>query len=218
MSYIQYFLSEVYPRSIEILVSPWLARNTFWFILSIIFIVILIDLYFGRYKSEEIGWNTAFGNSISLFWISIIIFRFIIQNNPIKTILSNEIIFKKAVIASILTIWVLLLIYFNFFRILPKKFAFLISSANFTYPLAYVAISVIFGDFILDRTTFFAAILLFLLILLFLYLIRDCVPTSKASELILAKIEHQKQEEREIKKEMLKKKINESLQKLHLKK
>ena len=161
MTFTSYIFQELIPRLLELFTDPWLHRESLWIILSTIFIAVLIEMYFGRYKSEELGWNTAFSNSISLFWVGVILLRVIFAENNIVMILSDPVLIKKLIIIGIFLFWIFLLLFFNFFHILPKRFAFLISSATFINPLAYVLIAIILGDFPLDGTTSLAAFFLF---------------------------------------------------------
>ena len=175
----------------KIFITPWLNFETLWIILPLILILILIHLYFGRYRTEQLGWNSAFSNSISLLWICAILFRFLLEKNnlSITQILSQQRSLESLIIISILFIGVLFLLILNFFHTMPKKIAYLISSANFTYVLAYIIISVIIGGFLLNIETLISSIIVFILIIIFLQIIKHIIPMTKSARQIMDKKE-----------------------------
>ncbi|MEK6921550.1 MAG: hypothetical protein AABX82_06710, partial [Nanoarchaeota archaeon] len=66
---VNYFSQSIFPRLGEFVNLPLAIPNILWTILPLLGIAFFIELYFGRYKTEELGWNTAFGNTISLLWV-----------------------------------------------------------------------------------------------------------------------------------------------------
>lgn len=169
----------------DILVSPWLHSKTLWVVLPLVLILFLIHLYFGRYRSEELGWNSAFGNSISLLWICMILFRFLFEKYGLGTIVSETEAMNSFIVVAILTIWVFLLLIFNFFHVMPKKLAFVVSSSGSVYVLAYIITSVIVGDFALNLKTLIASLILFILLAIALQGIKHMIPMSQSARQVL---------------------------------
>lgn len=52
----------------DILTAPW-DPGLWWQLLPVLFLWFLLEIYLNRHKEEELGWNSALGNAISLFWI-----------------------------------------------------------------------------------------------------------------------------------------------------
>ena len=165
----------------QIFKEPWLQKESLWMILPLIIILIFMHLYFGRYRSEELGWNSAFGNSISLLWILVLLSRFLFDKYTFQELyFGNQ--FSKLVAVGVLLIWVVIMFTFNFFHTLPKKLAFVISSAGSVYIFAYIVISLIVGNLMLGWDIFFASIILFFFFFLIIQLIKHLVPMSSSAK------------------------------------
>lgn len=65
-----FFLS-VWVAVKEILSAPFRGAHLWWQLTPIFLLWIVLEIYFARYKHEELGWNTALGNAITLFWIGV---------------------------------------------------------------------------------------------------------------------------------------------------
>ena len=167
----------------RLFITPWTNYDVLWLILPLVLILLLIHIYFGRHRAEELGWNSAFGNSISLFWICIILFRFLFQKYDLVDLTTNTIFLKNFAIVTILSFWVILLMGFNFYHKLPKKFAYLISSSDSLYVLAYVVISIVMGEINVTNKVFAGAIILFIILILALQALRFFIPMSKGSKI-----------------------------------
>jgi len=182
---IEYLIGTLFPLVWELLSRPWLHIDTLWMILPLILILVLIHLYFGRYRKEELGWNSAFGNSVSLLWICVILGRDIVQRHGFETLysefLTNHFVMSDVILVSILTVWVIVLLFMNYFHVLPKKIAFIVSSSDSVYILAYVIISLVVGNFIVDKHVILAAVVVFVLLTAVLELIKIITPMSRGS-------------------------------------
>lgn len=110
---------------------------------------IVLELYFGRYEYEELGWNTAVGNATMLVTTGLTL----IYDLQLYLDFSSQ---KSIVAYSILTIGLLMLI-LNFYHLWPKKIAFNISSATVIYLLGYLGISLTYGQIPLDQNTLISA-------------------------------------------------------------
>ncbi len=184
----------------KIFIRPWTTFDTLWIILPLVLILVLIHLYFGRHRTEELGWNSAFGNSISLLWICAILFRFLFDKFDFAAMMTQPGAMKSLIIVGALTLWVVLLLYLNFFHIMPKKLAFIISSSDSVYILAYIIISVIIGSFILNINTLIASIFLFVFLLIVLQIIKHMIPMTKSSKQTLLNKKKNKKKKKAAKK------------------
>jgi len=153
-------------RLVELIRAPLDHSDLLWITLPLIITLILMELYFGRYRDEELGWNTAVGNSLILVFVSMDLFRFLWNSTPeptiIKVIWLN---FTKSLLIFFLGLGSLWLLIADFFHFIPKKVAFFLSSSLTIKLIAYITIVIVYTDIPIDLATFFASIMLFLLLL-----------------------------------------------------
>jgi hypothetical protein len=64
-------LTIFWQRFLEILSAPSVHQEMIWIVLPLLLIIVLMTVYFAKYKDEELGWNTALGNSFILIFVSI---------------------------------------------------------------------------------------------------------------------------------------------------
>ena len=65
----------------EIFSAPFRDLSILWILVPIILFWFIMEVYFGRYKEEKLGWNSALGYGMSMFWIVIISLRTLLANN-----------------------------------------------------------------------------------------------------------------------------------------
>ncbi|OVE75129.1 hypothetical protein BVX95_00100 [archaeon D22] len=70
------FLRDVLLGFWEIIKSPSKDWSVLWLLAPIFLFWIILEVYFDRHKKEPLGWNTALGNGLSLFWVAISCVRF----------------------------------------------------------------------------------------------------------------------------------------------
>ncbi|MBI2499670.1 hypothetical protein HYV88_05500 [Candidatus Woesearchaeota archaeon] len=203
-----YLEEDLIPRFLKIIITPWLHKEALWLVIPLIVILFFIEAYFGRNKTEQIGWNTAFGNAVSLFWISVLLFKFLVENNLVnQTFYYTQL--KGLILVGILLTWSLILLVSDYFHALSKKIAFLISSVIPVNVTAYIFISIIVGKIPIDKTTILASILLFIVTILFFTLFKLMISPSQTAERIIEKKKRKERLIRARKKEERRKKIQE---------
>ena len=74
-SFIQF---ELTPRFAELVQAPFSHPDMLWMALPLLVSTLFMQIYFGRYKSEKLSWNTAFSNSLILIFVGIDSIRFLI--------------------------------------------------------------------------------------------------------------------------------------------
>ncbi len=156
-------------RMIEIISSPINNPEMLWLLAPLLLTLFLMELYFGRYKEEELGWNTAFGNVLVLIFVSAYLANHIYQNalitDPIKVSIAATVIFMG-----------LILMLIDFFHLLPKKIAFQISSKLPINYMAFVAIILVYTDIAIDRFTTIAFFLILIALSIFIGLVHVLIP------------------------------------------
>lgn len=175
---LNYLSNELYPRGVSIIDAPLKTPEMLWMLIPILATIVLMEFYFGRYKEEKLGWNTAFGNSLVLTFVAIDLFRHTYE--PINASVQDALISgePKIIIAIVLFGIALLLVLLDFFHFLPEKTAYIISSSSFVHMIALLGIIVVYSlNIPLDWTTLIASILLFSLANIVLHLIYFIIPS-----------------------------------------
>lgn len=150
-------IEEIIQRAWKILTVPKNNPNLIPTVIPLVIGVLIIELYFGRYEKEELGWNSAVANSTLLIAVaSIIIYESVFE----KTITESNIMIALGIL-----VLGLLLLTLDFFHIWPRKIAFGVSSALFIYYIVYLAIAFSYGEIPFNRLSVISSVLIFLIVL-----------------------------------------------------
>lgn len=175
--------SNVFQRFTELITAPYHYKEMLWITLPLVIALLLMELYFGRYAKEELGWNTAVGNSLVLIFVTIDLIRHLtsITTDPsfMNVVFGN---FDKIILIAIVAFSSLWLLTAEFFHFIPKKLAFLISSSLPVNITAYIIIIAVYTAIPLDLTTLIAAIMLFIALMLVFKIIHFFEPISMREE------------------------------------
>ena len=136
-----------------------------WLLTPILVFWVVLEVYFSKYQSEKLGWNTALGNGMSIFWILIISMRELFSNGW------GGVVWSRFFGLMILFVYTIFIIYNSFAHKLPEKVSFIIASPTITYYFSAVAILwtfgglVITGWIILDLLLIYGVVLILELVL-----------------------------------------------------
>lgn len=144
-------------RMLDIISFPFEYPDILPSLAPIIVGMIVLELYFGRYTHEELGWNTAVGNATMLVTTGIVLL--------LELDLATEIGSSEARVAFLIIMTGLVILTFDFYHIWPKTLAFNMSSAFVMYLLAYYAIFLGYSDTPITQETGAALVIFFLLLL-----------------------------------------------------
>ena len=163
-----------FQRFVELVSAPFNNPEMIWITFPLIITLIMIELYFGKYRSERIGWNTALTNTLVLVFVSLSLFQFIFRQE-------GEMLFKIFYVPSFyiaLTILLLgvLLFIIDFFHLIPEGLAFIISAHLPINITAYTAIVLVYTSIPLDLATILAWLLLIIILGVFFFLIKLTLP------------------------------------------
>ncbi|HIH31135.1 TPA: hypothetical protein HA235_00355 [Candidatus Woesearchaeota archaeon] len=175
---LNYLSTDFFSRILAILEAPIKNPQMLWMLLPLLATAILIEFYFGRYKDEELGWNTAYGNALVLAFISIDLLRHTYE--PLGLTIRDAIFVgnSKIFVALIIFSFALLLLFIDFFHFLPKKLAYAISSPAYINFLGLIGIMLVYSSKIpLDWTTFGACLVILILFIIIAELLYLMVPT-----------------------------------------
>lgn len=162
----------VWERFLELLNAPANEPEMLWFAVPLVFATIMMTLYFGRYRKEQLGWNTAFENTMIFLFVSFDIFRRMyesIEPHSWANIFDNPLYFGITVGLAGVSVVSMLLVYYH---LLPKKLAFTIFARLPINIALYVIMSIVYAGVAADWITVGAGTLLFLLVLLLVWTIQ----------------------------------------------
>ncbi|MFB6192712.1 MAG: hypothetical protein ABEK00_00500 [Candidatus Nanohaloarchaea archaeon] len=118
-------------------------------LLPIILGALVIEMYFGKFTEEELGWNTSVGNAV--IWVT-----------TGANLLINSAVGGMERKAAYFLIGVGSLVgYMDFYHKWPDTVAFLISSSGIVYTLAYITVIFVKTDLTINSQTLKAAVLFF---------------------------------------------------------
>lgn len=174
-------------RSLEMLKQPFLNTEMLWILLPLLAALFLIELYFGRYKKESLGWNSAVGNSLVLFFVAVNLFSYLYRNKILWSVsFISQGMYMTALAKSIITFFILLesilLLVLNFFHLMPKNLAFGVSSALIINFIGVMAIILVYSTIPFDIITLLAILFLFIGTALLFKILQILIPKSEESE------------------------------------
>ncbi len=195
-----YMITRFIPRLVALLTTPIIHGEIFGLVLPLIIATISLTLYFGRYRNEEIGWNTAFSNNV---------FMLFIVGNLIVKIWSNDPLSNKAIFVYCLAAYTITQLILNYLHKIPKEISFKLNSTINTNLISYLAIVIVYSEIEFDSATLLASASIFATFYLVKRFIWLFIPMSRGSK-IFTTIQ-KKKEERERMIEMRRLRRNESL-------
>jgi len=150
---------QVWDRTIELVLAPLNNIDMLWIAIPLFIATLFMILYFGRHKQEELGWNTAFGNTMVFIFVAVAIIReMYIQGGD-----SFDGIFTPGLYGALalgLCIASGLLMFFTYFHLLPKRLAFFMFSAPPINVSVYAVMSLVYANVAVDHITVLASIVI----------------------------------------------------------
>lgn len=186
---IDYALNTAFPRIRDLILAPAEHPEMLWTLAPMIIALILMQVYFGRNKDESLGWNTAFGNSIALIFISASLLHqlFLLSGEySIMEFVKASIAFHEPKVAIILLLFMygIFLSLISFFHWIPEWLAFFMMSGVSINSAAYVVIVIVnSGNIALDAHTVAAGVVIFLLVYVVSVILRSVIPQSRLSKM-----------------------------------
>lgn len=182
------FIPLVLFRLWDIIAAPFRNSEMLWIIFPLALTFIVLEFYFDRHGTEELGWAAAVANSLILFIVAIDLIKHSFHYAPPWKV--AKVVFLAVFTKETLPIepQVLILIVFlallgifitivNYFHLLPKKMAFEVSGHPPINFLAFFAIVVVYSTDTahpvpLDIPALIAGVLLYLILLFIVFSVR----------------------------------------------
>lgn len=154
------FAALVWARFLELALVPLRNTDMLWAAVPLVAATAFITLYFARHQREELGWNTAFGNTMVFLFMAMNLIREMYQSSSPpswENVTSNPLYLTFTVALACAGAFLMLVTYFH---LLPKRLAFAIFSAVPINVAAYVMISIVYAGVPADPVTGVAGIVL----------------------------------------------------------
>ncbi len=190
-----YFLGDIFPRFLEMIFITIQKKETLVILIPLIITLFLVQLYFGRNKDEQIGWNTAYANCIVLLFVTAHLGTYVYEQYGLDAFYnSGGTAYYKTLFVLILGLVALSLMFIDFFHSIDERFSFLMSSSIFINVISFIGVVLVYSSIEFDLVTLYASIFIFLLVIVFFRIVRALVPPSESAEKYLEEKEEEKQE------------------------
>lgn len=156
----------------EIFSAPLRDLSILWFLTPLVLFWLILEIYFGRYKSEKLGWNSALGYGLSMFWIVIISFKTMFENN-FELFSISKLLFVIFVAA-----YSIFIISISFTHRLKEKIFFLFTSPTIVYYLFGVTLLLIDDLLKINFWVFIDLIILYIIILILEIILKKIIPAA----------------------------------------
>jgi hypothetical protein len=132
-------ISNIFTGFKEVFLAFVKDPSIWWLIAPIILFWAIIEIYLDIYKKEELGWNTALGNGLSVFWVCIICLKFLFETGL------KNFRWSKLIAVILIFLYGLLIITNSFYHRLKKNISFILAAPTPVYFLSLVIILWTYG-------------------------------------------------------------------------
>jgi len=189
-------VDDILVRTIQIILVPSYNPDVIWSIAPLFFGLIMMQMYFGKYKTEQLGWNTAYGNSVSLVWACFVLFRYMYVTYGFEKAWNTAGLRGQFYLIVGIAFLTFLLIVFNYRHSLPKQLAFFLSNSIPTTVLAYLGIVIVMGRIPVDLVTAISGFIILIVLEIVFRLYRKAITSPYYVQRTLEIKEKKKQKEK----------------------
>ncbi|MAF34482.1 hypothetical protein CMO91_01425 [Candidatus Woesearchaeota archaeon] len=187
------------PRFRDLLQDVLHEPGIFWTIMPFMVAALAMQVYFGRNRTEEIGWNSAFGNSVAFAFVSGSLLRYLFSTYESWEALNvGDAMLRLWITVFVLLVGMLMAVA-NLEHARPKKFFMFLSQSSVINGLAVMAIILVQTTQVLDQATITAAALFLLVFTGLQMLVKEAVRPSSEAEYVLRKQREKEEELRKLK-------------------
>ena len=169
------FLNELLIGFVELFSAPFKDITVFWLIIPLFVMWLILEVYFGKHKSEKLGWNTALGNGMTLTWISLDMIKNLFFVAPTDKWL------KFGVMMGFL-VYGVIVIFTAFKHKVSEKIAFMVAAPTPIYYFAGIAVLWAFGTLQLTLVIIIDIFILFTLVLIFTWILKKMMKSDVGSD------------------------------------
>ena len=169
------FVGDVVAAMGEFFRAPFVDLSLLWQLIPVLLIWILMEWYFGMYKNEKLGWNSAVGNGVSLFWIGVTSMQHVFSNRILMTT-------ERIIILGLIISYSLFIIYVSFKHKIRAKIDFFLASPTPIYFASFVVLLYAHDTISFTVAMFVAIIVILGLLLIVDKVIRTLIPEASNDE------------------------------------
>jgi hypothetical protein len=182
------FIALVFVRLWELIIAPLRETEMLWIIFPLIFTLLVMEFYYARHRDEELGWGAAIANSMVLIFVAIDLIKTAYNYATPWAVAKNVVlaIFGEGSLAIPVQVFILISFIFllglgltiiNYFHLMPRQVAYVVSGHPPVNFLAYFAIIIVYSAktehaIPFDMATLVAGAILFILILVIVFSVR----------------------------------------------
>lgn len=170
------FLVAVFQNTLTLVKAPFQDISLVWQLAPIFLVWVIMVFYFGTHKKEKLGWNTALGNGISLFWIIISALQHIFANG------SLEFTYTKFFLILVIALYSVFIIYISFKHNFSDGFTYALASPTPVYYFSAIVLLYAHNLILLTFPMLVAILLFFIFVLLLIRIIKAFLPEMKEDE------------------------------------
>jgi len=160
-SILLYLENEVGPIFVRLVLAPLEYPDMLWVSIPLVVSTLAMAFYFGTYVKEKLGWNTAFGNSLVLFFVAIDLMREVLSAPRVLSFIAG-ILSPNFFLALMVGAFAVVLATVDFLHKLPEQIAFFISAPLVLNLIAYVSMAIVYAGLPFTGATLISGLLLFL--------------------------------------------------------
>lgn len=165
------YLTLIWNRLLELMETPKHTPEMLWFLIPLIVTLFVIEFYFGRYRQEKLGWNTAIENNMVLLFVALDLLRHLFSAET--EIIQFNVRLTMAIVIGVISV---LFIILEFFHAISEKFAFMISSHFVINLIAVFVVIIVYSTVPIDIPTVVVVLALIALITFFAEYIHYIIP------------------------------------------
>lgn len=150
---------ELFHRYLLFFITPVTHPEMWWLLIHLILTFVLFEFYFERHEEEDLGWTAALANSIVMFFIAMELLRHIYGHSETPLAVLLQVLRDYAGIGffsqQMMLVSLIILLgsagmftaVINYYHLLPRKLAFIISGHKTVNLLAYFLMVVTFRTY-----------------------------------------------------------------------
>jgi hypothetical protein len=162
-------IAEIWSAVKDIFMGIQNQPSILWYLAPIAVLWFILEIYFGVYKKEKLGWNTALGNGITMMWFCVESMRHLFLNKPAP-------FWIRFVIVMIILLYAVLIIFFSFSHHLSSKVTYTLASPTPVFYLSAVTALWSHGIIATNKWSFAAVVVVFFVFVLFSALLKLILP------------------------------------------
>lgn len=167
------FVRQVLFEFNSLLKAPFEVPEMWWIVAPLLVVIFVMTFYFGKYINEKLGYNTALGNSVVLFFVCVDLLRNI-YNYTLPAGFENYAWYPvTTAIIFIIILESILLLSAAFKHALPEKVMYFIASPVAVNVQAYVMAAVVYTKSDPTFYTLIAGVLLFAIMIVVLRIVKE---------------------------------------------